>query len=416
MKGTRKSRFLQACLSGYGGRIRKLIDNWLGDAPGFVASAFFAFVSITLLASALAFADPELEDYEFINADVLLRISGENNDSGIYNSANTLATLFNWQQLPDEFQTSGQQRAIAISTSSAEASLTDLTTGRSEMAIVRADLADSFFKKENVDNKDDPAINSMRLVSTHLPEFLHVVVRSDFDGASAKALDGKRVNLASESTVVKRDFKQILTQAGCYLDSMEFTYAPVSEALQRLDSGSLDAVIFFDQAPSDLVKSKLSNLDYRLLPYNEIRDGGVNGDTVDSSFGYFGQALSTDFYQMPESVRSLTVATYLLTHEDVPLTSVEAVVQILDVQPQLQSRPGKKSTDSTTAKAASDRNSALEGSPRERPYTISSGLSPIPLHRSSQLLIDIFADPAFSDGHNDGKLPGKRALQGIQDQ
>ena len=412
MKSTRKSRIQQASLSGYGGRMSRLMDNWPDYATGFVAAAFFTLIS-TILMSASVLADPELEDYEFINADVLLRISAENHESGIHDSANNLATLFNWQQLPDEFQTSGQQRAIAISTSSAEASLTDLITGRSELAIVRADLADAFYKNKNQNNQDELAINSMRLVSTHQPEFLHVVVRSDFEGASVKALDGKRINIVGESGVAKRDFKQILTQAGCYLDSMEFTYAPVSEALQRLESGLLDAVMFFDQAPSNLVKSKLSNLDYRLLPYNEIRDGNTSSDIVDSGASYFGQALSTDFYQMPESVRSLTLATYLLTHEDVPLTSIEAVVQILDVQPQLQAQAA--TTQTSNNRNAIDETAAGANSPREQPYTISPRLSPIPLHPSSQVLIDIFADPA-SDGDNDEKSSDTRGTRGNQDQ
>lgn len=416
MKVTPKSQIRQAHLWGYLGRRTQLIDDQPRDAPGFAASVFFTFASIALLASAMVFADPELEDYEFINADVLLRISAENFESGVHKSANTLATLFNWQQLPDEFQTSGQQRAIAISTASAEASLIDLTSGRTEMAIVRADLADTFFKTQNKNTKDELATNSMRLVSTHLPEFLHIVVRSDFDGATVKALDEKKINLSSESAVVKRDFKEVLAQAGSYLDSIEFSYAPVADALQRLDSGSLDAVMFFDQAPSDLVKSKLSNLDYRLLPYDEIRDGGAIGENVDSNAGYFGQALSTDFYQMPESVRSMTVATYLLTHEDVPLTSVEAVVQILDVQPQLMDGPDKKSEDSKATTAAIDGSNAVTGSPREKPYTVSTRLSPIPLHPSSQLLIDIFADPAFSDGHNDDKASAQRKTRRYQDQ
>ena len=398
--------------------MNRLIANWFVKATRFVAPAFSVCSGITLF-SVIALADPELQDYEFVNADVLLRISAENHQSGTHHSANTLATLFNWQQLPDEFQTSGQQRAIAISTSSALASLNDLITGRSEMAIVRADLADTFFSGKNVD-ADELALNAMRLVSTHLPEFLHIVVRSDFKGASVKALDGKRINVAGESSITKRDFKQILTQAGCYLDSMEFTYAPVSEALQRLDAGLLDAVVFFDQAPSNLVKNKLANLDYRLLPYNEIRDGGVNADIADSSRVYFGQALSTDFYQMPESVRSLTVATYLLTHKDVPLTSVETVVQILDVQPQLQASNSRNRTDTLANKIAIDGVGAYESSHREQPYTISSMLSPIPLHPSSQLLIDIFADPSFNDGHVDvhenAKPPVNRQTWGHQDQ
>ena len=352
-----------------------------------LAPAFLALFSASSHAT-----EPYVNDYEFLNTDVLLRISSQSHNSGIHEAAKELATLFNWQQLPDEFDTVGQQRAIPISTASAEASLNDLLQGRAELAIVRADLADSIFSQVNEEN--ELATQSLRLVSTHIPQFLHIVVRSDYEGATVKSLDFKRVNIGGKSEKIRRNFTTMLAEAGSFVDSLELSYAPVPEALNRLDAGALDAVIFFDQAPSNLVSSKLASLEYRLLPYTAIRDGSGVNESVASNTTYFGQAVSTDFYQMPESVRSTTVASYLLTREGVPQAAMDSVVHILDVRPQLDN-PAKSNSD---IKDGSQTGNTV--APRERPFSISVNLSPIPLHPSSQLLIDIFSDPAssFTDG------------------
>ena len=332
-------------------------------------------------------ADSTLEEYEYGESDFILRISAQSHSSGIYNSAKTLASLFNWQQLWDDLS-GGKQRAIPIATNSAESSLRDLVERRSELAIVRADLADQLF---NLSSKSGTTESeSLRLVSTHIPAFLHIVVRGDYTGATVKSLDGKRVNIGGDSETVRRDFEQLLGEAGSYIADTEFVYAPVADGLKRLETGAVDAVMFFDQAPSDLVAEKLENRKYRLLPYNEIRDGGIGrASTPDSQ--YFGQATSADFYKTPQHVRSLTLATYLLTRDDVPQGYVDTIVQLLNIQPQtdVQDRNNASLAENSSAIAAAE-NSASD---HLRPNRISESLSPIPLHPSSQLLIDIFADP-----------------------
>ncbi len=333
-------------------------------------------------------ADTYVEDYALADSDFLLRISAQNHGSGTYKSAKDLASLFNWQQLSDEFA-GGQQRAIPISTTNAEASLTDLLERRSELAIVRADLADKFFSQSG--ESGGPSAESLRLVSTHTPEFLHIVVRGDYDGATLKSLDRKRVNIGGDSDGARRDVAKILLDAGAYMEEIELIYAPIADGLSRLEAGTVDAVIFFDQAPSRLVADKIENLEFRLLPYHEIVDGGIDASTQTKN-KYFSTASSAEFYASPQVVNSLSLATYLLTRIDVPQASIESIVQLLNVQPQLNISTARDPAE--TEKPSADKAGQQATSAHLRPYRISESLSPIPLHPSSQLLIDIFADPA----------------------
>ena len=365
MKSTRN---LHSCSNSAAGIEEPLCTPTSCRPRGFLCLCVLLFASLLGVCSLQA--DTTLEEYEYGESDFLLRISAQSHDSGIYNSAKTLASLFNWQQLWDDLS-GAKQRAIPIATNSAESSLRDLMERRSELAIVRADLADQLF---NLSSKSDTTeFESLRLVSTHTPALLHIVVRGDHNGATVKSLDGKRVNIGGDSESVRRDFEKLLGEAGSYIADTEFVYAPVADGLKRLETGAVDAVMFFDQAPSDLVAKKLENRKFRLLPYKEIRDGGI-GRANNPDSKYFGQASSADFYATPKHVHSLTLATYLLTRDDVPQGYVDTIVQLLNIQPQ---------TD------AQDRNA----SDHLRPNRISESLSPIPLHPSSQLLIDIFADP-----------------------
>lgn len=327
-------------------------------------------------------ADPELDDYDFARADILLRIAASSHGSSIHQSAKTLATLFNWQQMPDELESEGQQRAIPISTSGHEASVHDLLEGRAELAIVRADIADGMHIREEENDKTVGA--SLRLVTTHQPEFLHIIVRSDFEGVSVKSLEGKRVNIGGASSLVQRGIPQLLAEAGCSIADMETFHAPTGDALRRLDEGLLDAVVFFDQAPSQLVASQLTELRYRLLPYQQIPVEESKQNNANAP-GYFSSANSGQFYQTPETVNSLLAATYLLTRSDVTGNAIDPVVQLLSVKPELAA--------AMPAKNSGEQNQ----NPRHKPFQVSESYSPIPLHSSSQLLIDIFSDPQVVD-------------------
>jgi len=359
----------------------------------------FRFSLIFLFAFCNALhADEDLEDFEFDTADLLLRIAAANHDSGIYKSAKNLAALFNWQQMPEGFEGGQQQRAITVATSGAEASVIDLLEGRAELAIVRADVADAVFQS----HQDDSAArqNTLRLIATHKPEFLHIVVRADFEGSSLNSLDGTRVNVGKTFEHSSHAVPELLRAAGCDVNSMTLFYAPPTEALRRLQEGGLDAVVFFDQAPSKLIAQDINELKLRMLPY-PMPDFGDSGNTVQSASNYYTTTTSADFYQQPETVSSILGATYLLTRSDVPSSAIEPLVQLLSVQPQL---PALKDGDG----APLDKKAAVK--PLLRALSISNSLSPIPLHPSSQLLIDIFADlPASDADANPNKAQGQRA-------
>jgi len=198
---------------------------------------------------AIVYAEDGTEYWDQITPDTgLVRIVSADFSGGLYESSKSLATLFNWRHMPDQFA-GGEtiNRAIAVSTAGPLSSLEALMEGRAELAIVRADLADRIFKRDDEIRFD--ARGELRLLSTHIPVMLHVVVRDDFEGNNLSDLAGKRVNIGTEDAATMLNLSELLHQSGFATSTFDPYFAPVRDALRRLDTGSVDAVAFFDQAP-----------------------------------------------------------------------------------------------------------------------------------------------------------------------
>jgi len=331
----------------------------------------------------------------------LLRIVSADFGSGLYESSKSLATTFNWRHMPDQFA-SGEtiSRAIAVSTAGPLSSLEALMEGRAELAVVRADLADRIFTRN--DDIRFAASNELRLVSTHIPVMLHIVVRDDFDGDSLSDLAGKRVNIGSDDTATMMNLSELLHQSGFVANNFEPYFAPVSDALRRLDTGSLDAVAFFDQAPSNLVSEAINTRKFRLLAINkDMVDGDSKGKFTPPSdqSHYFQTANTADFYSNGQNSPALVAATYLLTRPEVSSDTLNSVIGLLDIRPISRKQGGSPAAAKATDQARNPiAQSASESEPMDanlyqQPFKVADWISPIPLHNGAQVLIDIFTDP-----------------------
>ena len=368
----------------------------------------FCIVTLTLLNTAFiteAYAEDASDYFDQIAPDApLLRIISADFASGLYESSKSLATVFNWRHMPDQFA-SGEtiSRAIAVSTAGPLSSLEALMDGRAELAIVRADLADRIFNRDDEIRFDSRG--ELRLVSTHTPVMLHVVVRDDFEGTHLSDLAGKRVNIGSDDTATMMNLSELLHQSGFAANTIEPYFAPVADALRRLDNGSVDAVAFFDQAPSNLVSDAINTRKFRLLAVDSEQGiGDSKGKfTPPSALSYYFRTANTaDFYSNGQNSPALVAATYLLTRHDVSEDTLNSVIDLLDIRPIARKQGGP-----SAAKAAGDKKSVIAEAVAkhkqidpdyyQQPFRVADWLSPIPLHTSAQIRIDIFTDPLGLD-------------------
>jgi len=352
------------------------------------------------------------ENNPLVSEHSLTRIMTAEHGSGTFKSANELATMFNWTHMSSGLYDSmgALQPALAISSAGPLDSLANLISNRAEFAIVRADIADSVFK-----TSDSPRFNgrdNLRLVSTHHPAMLHIVVRSDFEGTSIANLNGKRINISGEDAAILSHVKSILGMYG--LEATRYTpiHAPTAEAVRRLKAGTLDAVMFFDQAPSMLISDDIEQGNLRFVslknsePESVSSMSGIEFPNVNTP--YFVNVASGRYYRGAANVWALLASTYLITRNDASPDAVDSVIELLNATPtisKLVSNNNEELGDPAQGRTSKTKNSDNKQTtePEQKAllhheaFKISPDLSPIPLHSGAQILLDIFTDLQFGE-------------------
>ena len=377
---------------------------------------FSCLICLTSLAASLS-ATAQDENSPLAIEHNLTRIMAAEHGSGTFSSADRIATMFNWTHMSSGFfDTMGALRpALAISSAGPLDSIANLIGNRAEFAIVRADLADAIFKQSK-----DPRFegrDKLRLVSTHQPTMLHIVVRSDFMGSSIQKLNGKLVNIGGTDAATLTHVESILGSYG--LDATRYTpiYAPTSEALRRLKAGTVDAVMFFDQVPSTLIFDDIENGHLKFVSISDTQPVGASTfsklEFANVKTPYFVNVATNAYYESAESARAVMASTYLLTRRDASPDAVDSVIELLNATPLLTDHDYTNDSDweeSAQGKAQQTQKAGSELITKQPhkalmhhdPFRISPDLSPIPLHSGAQILLDIFSDPQFGDSFTEG--------------
>jgi len=342
----------------------------------------------------------------------ITRIMTADHGSGTFKSADELATMFNWRHMSGGlFDSAGSlQPALAISSAGPLDSLAKVISNRAEFAIVRADLADSVFE-----SSDDPRFkgrHNLRLVSTHYPSMLHIVVRSDFKGKLVSDLNGKRINISGEDAATLSHAGSILKMYG--LDAARYTpvYAPTADAIRRLKAGTVDVVMFFDQAPSTLISEDIEQGILRFVNLKNSEPDSISSmsriEFPSAKKSYFVKIASGEYYKNTENVWALLTPTYLLTRNDASPDAVDSVIELLNATP-IISNPASNNDAAPEDLAQSRSNKSKPGDNKQttepvyqalmhhEAHKISPDFSPIPLHSGAQILMDIFTDLQFSE-------------------
>lgn len=305
----------------------------------------------------------------------LLRINSSHAESSIYRSANALAGMFNWRFLAEnEYPGDKHPMAVPLSSPGTVTSIGDLVNGRSELALVRADIADLAFQ-QSPDLEFTGNTKNLRVVSTHRPVILHLVVRKEFNGDSITDLVGKTVGVGPTGDATLFGLQDVFALHGVAVSEMKVVSPMVGESLNRLRNGRLDAVAYFDQAPSHAIQDAVANGEFKLLSMNQAH---IEEFCEENPTTYIQPILSSDFYSNSDNVTSIAIGTYLLTHRHVSSLSIEAVLDTL----------------STTSAASFSEDESKRSRFKQllTPFVINQQLSPIPLHKGARFLNDIFGD------------------------
>lgn len=310
-----------------------------------------------------------------VSSSPVLRIAAADRSSATFGGARSLADMYNWRHLAGrEFMLENKTLAVAVASGGAVANLADLSAARTELALVRADIADAAYQNPEQFGLDKN-INRIRLVATHKPEFLHIVVRNDFAGTTVADLADKRVSTAAIGASTLFQLNEMLQAQGTSTSKLQQYHIPLRESFERLRRGQLDAVVYFDQTPSGLVVEGLASGELRLLSL----DHEALQQFQSTPAGALVQASrAATFYSGADDVLALQLPTYLLAQSYVSVADTEVLLDNLNVVVNDEQQAEQNQT---------------AGSPgHSTAFVVDDKLSPIPLHAGSQLLLDIFSD------------------------
>ena len=323
--------------------------------------AFLLSVNTTLSADAL---------HEQEASETFLRIASSAYGSGFRQSASTLAGLFNWRFLVDqEYPGESHPLAVPMSSPGSLTNMGDLLSGRAEIALVRADLADSAYRNPDKLGFEDQ-VKQLRIVATHKPALLHVLVRADFKGDSLADLARETVSVGTGNATLY-GLRQLLQIHAAPVSELNVVHVPIGESLKRLEQGKLSAVIFIDQAPSNLVADALANSRLKLLSL----DPDKIEQTIRLKQDQPIQAVeASSVYSNVDGIHTVQIPVVLLTHRHVSSSTVEAVLNVLNAR-------------GASLRAAPDARTAFT------PSLIDPRQSAIPLHPASKLLLELYTGP-----------------------
>jgi hypothetical protein len=157
---------------------------------------------------------------------------------------------------------------------------------------------------------------------------LWILVPAAAEVRSLADLKGRRIAMGAaggESAVISR---ALLTAAGCGEGDYVPQYLSISNAVEGLKSGEIDAIFYLARGPGSALVDLSRTMRIRLLPVD-----GPTADAVVRSHPYWYACLlpAEQLENVAEEVPSLGISCLLVTHQDVPESVVYTITRtILD--------------------------------------------------------------------------------------
>jgi TRAP transporter TAXI family solute receptor len=154
--------------------------------------------------------------------------------------------------------------AVAQATQDSTARLRDVSERRIESGLVQSDVAYIAYHGSGPFAKQP--LRNLRVIARLYPEYLHVVVRPEAGIRAFTDLKGKRVGLDVDGSGTRLMTQAILPQLGIRSTDLSVRAVPVSQAVDQLRSGRLDAFAFTSGIPAEPILRLVDDVPIALLP------------------------------------------------------------------------------------------------------------------------------------------------------
>ncbi|MFO1394625.1 MAG: TAXI family TRAP transporter solute-binding subunit [Steroidobacteraceae bacterium] len=192
--------------------------------------------------------------------------------------------------------------------------------------LVQSDVAAAAVTGDGIFAGTGP-LGHLRAVTSLFPEPVHVVVRADSGITALADLAGKRVSLGRVASGTRQTALRLLEAAGISLNDVEGVEAPTpQQALARLATGEVDAVIEVVSAPWRQLELAMQSGQLRLLPLDAATIANVTADV----HGLVPLDIPGRTYPgEPDDLPTVAATALLVARDDVPDALVRDTLDLM---------------------------------------------------------------------------------------
>jgi TRAP transporter TAXI family solute receptor len=197
---------------------------------------------------------------------------------------------------------------------------------RARIGVMQSDVAAAAVTGQGVFAETGP-LSHLRAAASLFPEPVHIVVRANSEIVRIADLAGRRVALGSPQSGSRHTALRLLAHAGIDPAGLErVEYGSPADALARLASGEIDAVIEVASAPWQQLEAVLGTTPLRLIGLDTAQAARLGADLP----GLLPLAIPARTYAgQTEAVSTVAATALLVAHSDVAEVTVEAVLEYL---------------------------------------------------------------------------------------
>lgn len=218
-----------------------------------------------------------------------------------------------------------QPEVLAVATTSGSVDNAFLVEqGKARFGLVQSDVAAAAVTGQGLFAATGP-LRNLRAVASLFPEPLHVVVRGDSGFQAVRDLAGRRVSLGAIGSGSRHTAVKVLEAHGLSAgDYVEVAVVGPHEALERLATGEVDAVIEVVSAPWGRLTEWLTRTSLRLLPL----DAEAIGRAQQAMPGVVPLTLAAHTYRgQGAAVPTVAATALLVVSNDTPDRLVAAALE-----------------------------------------------------------------------------------------
>lgn len=214
--------------------------------------------------------------------------------------------------------------AVAQASRGSVANVRHIAEGRVESALVQADVA--YFAVKGIGIfSGNRAVPGLRAIANLYPEAVHVVVRRDSDIRSIGDLKGKRLSMDLKGSGTRAIANLVLKNYGVDPKSIKRLNSQIGPAVDRLQSGRIDAFFFVGGFPAPTITRLSRDVPLRLLPIS----GAAAAATIKADSFLASVSIPASAYKGTEATQTLAVGALWTVSEKIDADIVYGITRAL---------------------------------------------------------------------------------------